>query len=95
MTKTNRTKKQTDFFSQKIFICDCHSIEHQFVVEYFNDDDDDHEVYVSIRLNSFGNVFQRLWRALKYVGMVGEAEYSEVILNEDKQKELIELLQRK
>ena len=33
--------------------------------------------------------------SLKYVGMVGEAEYSEVILNEDKQKELIELLQRK
>ena len=94
MTKTNRTKEQIDF-SQKIFICDCHSIEHQFVVEYFNDDDDDHEVYVSIRLNSFGNVFQRLWRALKYVGMVGEAEYSEVILNEDSQKELIELLQRK
>ena len=95
MTKTNRTKEQIDF-SQKIFICDCHSEEHQFVVEYFNDDeDDDHEVYVSIRLNSFGNVFQRLWRALKYVGMVGEAEYSEVILNEDSQKELIELLQRK
>ena len=93
MTKTNRTKEQTDF-SQKIFICDCHSIEHQFVVEYFNDNND-HEVYVSIRLNSFGNVFQRLWRALKYVGMVGEAEYSEVILNEDSQKELIELLQRK
>ena len=79
---------------QEVFICDCHTKEHQFVVEYYNDDDDP-EVYVCIRLNSFGNVFQRLWRALKYVGMVGEAEYSEVILNEDSQKELIELLQRK
>ena len=78
---------------QKVFICDCHSIEHQFVVEYFNDDD--HEVYVGIRLNTFGNVFQRLWRALKYVVKVGEADYSEVILNEDKQKELIKFLQRK
>jgi hypothetical protein len=79
---------------QKVFICDCHSIEHQFVVEYFNDNND-HEVYVSIRLNSFGNVFQRLWRALKYVVKVSEAEYSEVILNEDKQKVLIKFLQKK
>ena len=51
---------------RKIFICDCHTVEHQFIIEYFNDGDDDNEVYVGIRLNSFGNVFQRLWRALKY-----------------------------
>lgn len=82
---------------QKVFICDCHATEHQFVIDYYDDDDDDNDlgVYVSIRLNSFGNVFQRLWRALKYVVKVGEADYSEVILNEDKQKELINFLQRK
>ena len=79
---------------QEVFICDCHTKEHQFVVEYYNDDDDP-EVYVCIRLNSFGNVFQRLWRALKYVVKIGEASYSEVILNEDKQKELIKFLQTK
>ena len=78
---------------QEVFICDCHTKEHQFVVEYYNDDDDP-EVYVCIRLNSFGNVFQRLWRALKYVVKVGDADYSEVILNEDKQKELIKFLQK-
>ena len=79
---------------QKVFICDCHATEHQFVIDYY-DDDNDLGVYVSIRLNSFGNVFQRLWRALKYVVKAGEADYSEVILNEDKQKELINFLQRK
>ena len=80
---------------RKIFICDCHTVEHQFIVEYFNDSDyDDDEVYVGIRLNSFGNVFQRLWRALKYIVKAGEADYSEVILNEDKQKELIKFLQK-
>ena len=26
---------------RKIFICDCHTVEHQFIVEYFNDGDDD------------------------------------------------------
>jgi|GEM_PF-5161010 len=79
---------------RKIFICDCHTVEHQFIIEYFNDGDDDNEVYVGIRLNSFGNVFQRLWRALKYIVKAGEADYSEVILNEDKQKELIKFLQK-
>jgi hypothetical protein len=83
-----------DIMERKVFICDCHSVAHQFVIDYYNDDDDP-EVYVSIRLNSFGNVFQRLWRALKYVVKVGEADYSEVILNEDKQKELIKFLQTK
>ena len=82
-----------DIMKQKVFICDCHSVAHQFVIDYYNDDDDP-EVYVCIRLNSFGNVFQRLWRALKYVVKVGDADYSEVILNEDKQKELIKFLQK-
>lgn len=83
-----------DIMERKVFICDCHTITHQVVVESYNDDDEP-EVYVSVRLNSYGNVFQRLWRALKYVVKVGEASYHEVILNEDKQKELIEFLQTK
>ena len=74
----------------KIFICDCHTPEHQFIVEYF---DDEPEVYVSVRLNNCGNMFQRVWRAIKYVLKVNEAEYVEVILNEDKKKELIKFLQ--
>jgi len=82
-----------DIMERKVFICDCHTITHQVVVESYNDDEP--EVYVSVRLNSYGNVFQRLWRALKYVVKVGEASYHEVILNEDKQKELIEFLQTK
>ena len=73
----------------KVFICDCYTSAHQFIVDR---DDDEHEVYVSIRLNSYGNVFHRLWRAIKYVLKVDEASYDEVILNEDKQKELFDFL---
>ena len=73
----------------KVFICDCHAPEHQFIVDR---DDDEPEVYVSIRLNSYGNVFHRLWRAIKYVLKVDEASYDEVVLNEVKQKELSDFL---
>ena len=73
----------------KVFICDCHASEHQFIVDR---DDDEPEVYVSIRLNSYGNVFHRLWRAIKYVLKVDEASYDEVVLNEVKQKELSDFL---
>ena len=48
-----------------LFVCKCHDLEHQFIVSQF--DDDEEEIYVSVRLNAYGNVFQRLWRAIKYV----------------------------
>ena len=75
----------------KVFICDCHAPEHQFIIDR---DDDELEVYLSIRLNSYGNVFHRLWRAIKYVLKVDEASYDEVVLNEVKQKELSDFLVR-
>ena len=34
---------------EKVFICDCHLSEHQFIIDRFEDEP---EVYVSIRLNS-------------------------------------------
>ena len=73
----------------KVFICDCYISAHQFIVDR---DDDEPEVYVNIRLNSYGNVFHRLWRAIKYVLKVDEASYDEVVLNEVKQKELSDFL---
>jgi len=69
----------------------CGSVEHQFVVSQFEDDDDE-EVYVSVRLNAYGNVFQRLWRALKYVFNIDDAEYDEVILDKENQQKLVKCL---
>ena len=78
-----------NILNKKVFICDCNAPEHQFIIDRF---EDEHEVYISIRLNSYGNVFHRLWQAIKYVLKVDEASYDEVILNEDKQKELFDFL---
>ena len=72
-----------------LFVCKCSSVEHQFVVSQF---DDEEEVYVSVRLNAYGNVFQRLWRALKYVFNIDDAEYDEVILDKENQQKLVKCL---
>ena len=74
-----------------LFVCKCSSVEHQFVVSQ-DDDDDDEEVYVSVRLNAYGNVFQRLWRALKYVFNIDNAEYDEIILDKENQQKLVKCL---
>lgn len=78
-----------------IFICDCHSPEHQFTVSMDTKDLTEPYIYVSIRKNSFGNVFQRTWRALKYIFKCGEANYDEVILDKIDTKRLIQVLQQK
>ena len=82
--------------NQKVFICDCADFEHQFIIDRFEDEIEAYvsiaNIYVSIRLNSYGNVFHRLWRAIKYVLKVDEASYDEVVLNEVKQKELSDFL---
>jgi len=72
-----------------LFVCKCNSVEHQFVVSQF---DDEEEVYISVRLNAYGNVFKRLWRALKYVLNIDNAEYDEVILDKENQQKLVECL---
>jgi hypothetical protein len=72
-----------------LFVCECGNVEHQFVVSQFNDEGD---IYVSVRLNAYGNVFERLWRALKYVFNIDNAEYDEVILNKENQQKLVECL---
>ena len=72
-----------------LFVCTCHDLEHQFIVSQF---DDEEEIYISVRLNAYGNVFQRLWRAIKYVFNVGKAEYDEVILDKELQQKLMECL---
>ena len=77
------------------FVCDCYSPEHQFIVDYDLDTEEEPYVYISIRKNSYGNIFQRIWRAIKYILKTGEADYNEVMLGTDKTNELIEVLRKK
>jgi hypothetical protein len=74
-----------------LFVCKCSSVEHQFIVSQF-DDEYDEEVYVSVRLNAYSNVFLRVWRAVKYVFNIGDAEYAEVILDKEDQQKLVKCL---
>ena len=76
--------------NHNLFVCKCSSVEHQFVVSQY---DDEEEIFVSVRLNAYGNVFRRLWQALKYVFNIDTAEYDEVILDKEYQQKLIEVLQ--
>ena len=54
--------------------------------------DGEEEIFIDVRLNTYGNVFQRLLRAIKYVFNVGEAEYVDVMLDKEQQQKLIECL---
>ncbi len=50
------------------FDCSCHSDEHTIVFRFFDDKVDDlKELYLSVYLNQYRNVFKRIWIAIKYV----------------------------
>ena len=76
--------------TRRLFVCDCGSLEHQFVVSCFNDDDDiDDWVYVSIHLAPVA-WYKRVWEAVKYV-MGKRSRYGafeEMILGEESCQEL-------
>lgn len=48
---------------RKIFICDCHSLEHQVIFWY---DEEYNEVYCEPHLITYRNFFQRLWYGIRY-----------------------------
>ena len=50
---------ETEFFE-----CACHSDEHTLKFSY---DAEDHQLYTSVYLNQYQNVFRRVWVAIKYV----------------------------
>ena len=49
-----------------IMTCDCHSTEHQIVIN-FDEDTKENLVYLHIHLVTHRNFFKRLWLGLKYV----------------------------
>jgi hypothetical protein len=49
---------------REIFICDCHSIEHQFAIWY---DEEDNELWLEPHLDPTYHWYKRLWGAIKYI----------------------------
>ena len=48
----------------KIFICECHSLNHIFSFWY---DDEYHDIHFEPHLITYRNIFKRIWRAIGYV----------------------------
>lgn len=46
------------------FECKCHSDEHTIKFSY---DEEDNELYLSVFLNQYRNLFKRIWVAFRYV----------------------------
>ena len=53
-----------DVEERRAFICDCHSLEHQFVLWY---DEELNNIYIEPHLYHSGNWFKRLWGGVKYI----------------------------
>lgn len=79
---------------EDVFICDCHTPEHQFVVSYDNDEPMD-PVFINVRLNHHLGFFGRLKAAFNYVVKRHEANYDEVVLSKEKTERLIKTLAKK
>ena len=48
----------------KLFVCECGSIEHQVILTH---NKKDNELYLSIHLTNYRNIFKRIIVAIKYI----------------------------
>ena len=78
---------------REIFICDCHSLEHQVAFWY---DEEDKSLYIEPHLVTHINFFKRLWVGLKYAfGYRSRfGEFDEVVLSPESQKKLRDILNK-
>ena len=51
---------------QELFICACHKVEHQMIMRWWEDDDNEKLVYSEIHLNKLP-FFERLIHGIKYI----------------------------
>ena len=80
---------------EKFIMCDCHSPEHQFILEYWpGDADDDSEMYLTAHLITWKNIFRRAWVAALYVfgHRSRYGHWDETLISRDKAIEICELL---
>lgn len=79
----------------ELFVCSCGSVEHQFIITSFDDEDYD-DLYVEVHLSDVG-FWNRLKYAFKYIlgkrYKYGSGAFSEILLNKEITARLIEVLQ--
>ncbi len=78
---------------EQLFICECRSIDH---VMLFSFDKEDNTVYVHVRLSTYHNFFNRLWRGLKYAfGFKSRfGDFDEFLVQPDDALKMIETLSK-
>ena len=78
---------------REIFICDCHSLEHQVAFWY---DEEEKSLYIEPHLVTHRNFFKRLWVGLKYAFSYRSrfGEFDEVVLSPESQKKLRDILNK-
>jgi hypothetical protein len=79
----------------EIFICECHSTEHQLVFRH-DPDDEYHELFIDVHLRTYKNVFKRIWVSLKYIFgyKCRYGHWDEFIFNKDDAQRLIGILNK-
>ena len=79
----------------EIFICECHSTEHQLVVRY-DPDEEYHNLYIDVHLITYENIFKRIWISLKYIFgyKCRYGHWDEFIFNKNDAERLIEILNK-
>ena len=75
------------------FICDCHSLEHQYSFWY---DEEDNMLYVEPFLTTYNNFFKRLWYGLKYAfGYKSQyGSFDEFVVKKEDAEKLIKILEK-
>ena len=85
--------KENNYSETEIFVCDCHSFEHQ---AKFVHNSEDNELFVYIHLTTYGGFWKRLVTGLKYAfgrsSMFGE--WDEFVFKEKDQEELRKFLNK-
>jgi len=76
-----------------IFICDCHSLEHQYVFWY---DEEFNDVYFEPHLYNGGAWYTRFWNRLKYVFgyKTRYGAWDEVMIKPEDGKKIVEYLNK-
>lgn len=82
--------------SYSLFVCDCADIEHQLVIQFDPEEDFNDSIILSIHLSEV-SLLKRIYYGIRYIlgkkSRFNHGAFAEVLLNKDKTKRLIELLQ--
>lgn len=75
---------------RELFICNCGSVEHQFLISYWNDHEGWDETYVEIHLTKQWPIWRRIVLAVKYIFgyQCRYGAFQEVVLHPDQVREL-------